>query len=289
MKTTITKPTTLIEFLTEQYPDSPRTRIKKLLQHGNIRCNNKSVTLHSYKLSAGDVVEINTNVGTASKAALPFPVLFEDQHIIVVEKPAGINTSSTDGSTSVQSIITQFLKEHTRGKMRASVVHRLDKEVSGVLLLAKSHLAMNSIKEKWKETEKRYYALVEGKPGKPEGTIESWLIEDNSLKVHSTHESSKAKFSVTHYRTIKQVKQYTLLDVNLETGRKNQIRVHLSDIGCPITGDKKYGASADFVRRIRLHAYYLSFPHPVTGERITIESPMPEGFLSIKNRDEKYK
>jgi len=289
MKTTINKPTTLIEFLTEQYPDSPRTRIKKLLQQGNIRCNNKSVTLHSYKLSTGDVLEINTHGGTAAKAALPFPVLFEDQHIIVVEKPAGIVTSSTDDSTSVQWIITQFLKEQTRGKMRASVVHRLDKEVSGVLLLAKSHLAMNSIKEKWKETEKRYYALVEGKPEKPEGTIESWLVEDNSQKVHSTHESTKAKFSITHYRTIKQVNQYTLLDVKLETGRKNQIRVHLSDICCPIVGDRKYGASAHFVRRIRLHAYYLSFPHPITGERITIESPMPEGFLSIKDRDEKYK
>jgi len=289
MKTTINKPTTLLEFLTEQYPDSPRTRIKKLLQHGNIRCNNKSVTLHSHKLSTGDVVEIDTHGGTAAKAALPFPVLFEDQHIIVVEKPVGIVTSSTDGSASVQGIITQFLKEQTRGKMRASVVHRLDKEVSGVLLLAKSHLAMNRIKEKWKETEKRYYALVEGKPEKPAGSIESWLVEDHSQKVHSTHESSKAKFSVTHYRTIKQVDQYTLLDVNLETGRKNQIRVHLSDIGCPIAGDRKYGAAADFVRRIRLHACYLSFPHPMTGEKITIESPLPEGFLSIKNRDEKYK
>lgn len=289
MKTTITKPTTLIEFLAEQYPDSPRTRIKKLLQQGNIRCNNRSVTLHSYKLSAGDVVEINTHGGTAAKAALPFPVLFEDQHIMVVEKPVGISTSSTDGSTSVQWIISQFLKEQTKGKMRAFVVHRLDKEVSGVLLLAKSHSAMNRIKEKWKETEKRYYALVEGKPAKPDGTIESWLVEDKSLKVHSTYESSKAKFSVTHYRTLKQIKQYTLLDVNLETGRKNQIRVHLHDIGCPIVGDRKYGASTDFVRRIRLHAYYLSFPHPFTGERIIVESPMPEGFLLIKNRDEKYK
>jgi len=289
MKTTIHKPTTLIEFLTEQFPDSSRTRIKKILQHGNIRCNNKPVTSLSYELSAGDVVEINTHGGTTAKATLPFPVLFDDKHIIVVEKPVGIVTSSTDGSTSVQWIITQFLKEQSRGRMHASVVHRLDKEVSGVLLLAKSHLAMNRIKEKWKETEKRYYALVEGKPEKSEGTIESWLVEDNSQKVHSTHESSKAKFSITHYRTIKQVNKYTLRDVNLETGRKNQIRVHLSDIGCPIVGDRKYGASAEFVRRIRLHAYYLSFPHPITGERITLESPLPEGFLSIRDRDEKYK
>lgn len=289
MKITVNKPTTLIEFLAEQYPDSSRTRIKKLLRHGNIRCNNKCVTLHSHKLSAGDVVEINTYGGIAAKAGLPFPVLFEDQHVIAVEKPVGIATFSADGSASVQWIVAQALKEHSRGKIHAFAVHRLDKEVSGVLLFAKSKMAMDHIKEKWKEAEKRYYALVEGKPESPDGTIESWLVEDHAQKVHSTRESSKAKFSVTHYRIIKQVNQYTLLDVKLQTGRKNQIRVHLSDIGCPIAGDRKYGAAADFVRRIRLHAYYLSFPHPVTGERISIESPMPEGFLSIKNRDEKYK
>ncbi len=289
MKTTINKSDTLINFLTEQYPDSPRTRIKKLLQNGCVRINNKVITLHSFGLSKGDSIEIVTSTGPAAKVALPFLVLFEDAHVIVVEKPAGIVTSSTDGSTSIQWMLSQFYKSQNKGKGRVYVVHRLDKEVSGVLLLAKSQEAMNTIKNSWKETEKRYIALVEGKPEQSEGTIKSWLVEDKTQKVHSTNNAAKGKLAITHYRTVQQVNNNTLLEVKLETGRKNQIRVHLSSIGCPIVGDRKYGASKEYIRRVRLHARYLSFPHPMSCEKIVIESPMPKGFLSLKERDEKYK
>jgi 23S rRNA pseudouridine1911/1915/1917 synthase len=289
LKTVVNKSFTLIEFLVEHYPDSPRTRIKKLLQSGAIRVNNKPVTLHSYPLKPGDIVEINLHAVKSAKAGLPFPVLYEDQHVIVIDKPAGRPTSSTDGSISIQEIISEFLKKKSKGRIRAHVVHRLDKEVSGVLLFAKSHDVMDTIKEKWKETEKHYYALVEGIPEKAEDTIKSWLIEDKSQKVHSTRETVNAKFSITNYKTIKLVNNYTFLSVKTETGRKNQIRVHLSDIGHPIVGDRKYGASDDYIRRIRLHAYSLSFPHPVSGKMITVKSPMPEDFLSIKAKDEHYK
>lgn len=289
MKTTVTKSISLIEFLTELYPDSPRTRIKKLLQSGTILINNKPVTLHSHKLKPGDIFEVNKEAASAAKAGLPFPVLFEDNDIIVIDKPAGTPTSSTDGSLSIQEIISVFLKQQSKGRFRAHVVHRLDKEVSGVLLFAKTDEVMEAIKEKWTETEKHYYALVEGIPAKAEDTIQSWLIEDKSQKVHSTKEQPNAKFSVTNYSTIKIVNGNALLDIKTETGRKNQIRVHLYDIGCPIIGDWKYGASAEFKRRVRLHAYSLAFPHPVTGKRITVKTSLPEGFLSLKQRDEKYK
>jgi len=279
----------MIELLAELYPDSPRTRIKKLLRNGVIMVNDKQVTLHSYPLKPGDVVETSFHSVNAAKAGVPFPVLYEDQHIIVVDKPAGKPTSSTDGSTSIQDIISEYLKRQSKGKIRAFVVHRLDKEVSGVLLFAKSHDVMEAIKENWNETEKHYYALVEGIPGKAEDTIKSWLIEDKSQKVHSTHETAKSKFAITNYRIIKRLGKYGLLDIKTDTGRKNQIRVHLSDIGCPIVGDRKYGASNDYVRRIRLHAYSLSFPHPVDRKTMTILSPMPEGFLSLKAKDEHYK
>jgi 23S rRNA pseudouridine1911/1915/1917 synthase len=289
MRIIVHKSFTLIEFLTEQYADSPRARVKKLLQSGTIRINDKPVTLHSYPLKPGDIFEINKQAGNAAKAGLPFPVLYEDQDIIVVDKPAGISTSSTDGSLSIQEILSVFLKSQSKGRFRAFVVHRLDKEVSGVLLFAKTHESMETLKEKWQETEKHYYALVEGTPKEASGTIKSWLIEDKSQKVHSVSERPEAKFSVTNYSTIKKVDKTTLLDIKTDTGRKNQIRVHLSDIGCPIVGDRKYGASDEFKRRVRLHAYSLSFPHPVNGKTINVKTPLPEGFLSLKLKDEKYK
>jgi 23S rRNA pseudouridine1911/1915/1917 synthase len=289
LKTKVNKSLTLIEFLAEHYPDSPRTRIKKLLQSSIIRVNDRPVTLHSYKLKPGDIVEINKQAGKAARAGFPFPVLYEDNDVIVVDKPAGMPTSSTDGSLSIQEIISEFLKRQSKGRYKAYVVHRLDKEVSGVLLFAKTRDAMEIIKEKWKETEKHYWALVHGIPEKSEDTIKSWLIEDKSQKVHSVSERPDAKFSITNYTTIKQVNENTLLDIRTDTGRKNQIRVHLSDIGCPIVGDRKYGASDEFKRRIRLHACSLSFPHPVDVRIITVKSPMPEGFLSLKLKDEKYK
>ncbi len=247
------------------------------------------MTLHSYGLKPGDVVEIDTHTGAAARANLPFPVLYEDQDAIVVDKPPGISTSSTDGSVNIQQIVTQSLQNQSKGKSRAYVVHRLDKEVSGALLFARSVDVMNKIKDTWKETEKHYYALVEGSPPKQEGTVKGWLIEDKSQKVHSTFEREEAKFAVTHYKVLKSVGNCTLLDIKTETGRKNQIRVHLSDMGCPIVGDHKYGAATDFKRRVRLHAYSLSFPHPVTGKTISVESPMPAGFLILKPKDEHYK
>ena len=289
MRTTVNISQTLLEFLLEQYPDSPRTRIKKLLQSGTVRVNNKPTSLHSFSLNPGDSVDFSMRTGIATKARLPFPVLYEDQSVIVIDKPAGIATSSIDGSANVQWTISEHLKDMSKGTVRTYVVHRLDKEVSGVLLLAKSEMAMDTIKDKWEETEKHYFALVEKIPENPEGTIKSWLIEDNAMKMRSVTERADAKLAITHYRTIRNIDNYALLDIKTETGRKNQIRVHLSDIGCPIAGDRKYGASTDFIRRVRLHACSISFPHPLTGEMITVESPLPKGFLSLKAEDEHYK
>lgn len=290
LKTTISKSCTLFEFLAAQYPESPRTRIKKLLRNGSVRVNDKQVTLHSLMLRPGDNIEILRQVPHSAGSELPFPVLYEDKDVIVVDKPAGRPTSSTDGSLSIQAIVSGYLKVLSKGKLRAFVVHRLDKEVSGVLLFAKSGEAMEAIKESWQETEKHYYALVEGIPAQEEGTISSWLIEDKSQKVHSTQSKvQNAKFAITHYRILKLVGDHALLDIKTDTGRKNQIRVHLSDIRCPIVGDRKYGASGMYKRRVRLHAWSLSFPRPFEGGNITITSPMPEGFLSLKQRDERYK
>jgi 23S rRNA pseudouridine1911/1915/1917 synthase len=289
LKTIIREPATLLQFLIRKYPDSPRTRIKKLLQSGAVRINNEPASLHSLALNPGDIVEITKEKREASKAGLPFPVIFEDQSVIIIDKPPGIPTSGGAGSIGVQQIVAQALKDNSKGKLRSYVVHRLDKEVSGILLLAKSEKAMNFLKDHWKETDKHYYAVVEGVPPEKEGTIRGWLFEDKFQKVHSTTKREGAKFAITHYRILKILKSYTLLDVKTETGRKNQIRVHLSGLGNPIVGDIKYGASALFKRRIRLHACKLSFPHPENTGKVSVELPLPAGFLKIDQKDEHYK
>lgn len=289
VKNKVLTPSTLFEFLQGLYPDSPRTRVKKILQSGQVLVNNIPATLHSLSLKSGDMVEVVKQGTKSSKAEAPFPVLYEDDSLLIIDKPAGISTSSVDGSRNVRDELSEYLRDNTKGRTRAWVVHRLDKEVSGVLLIAKSEALMDKIKEKWEETEKHYYSLVEGKPPKQEDTIQSWLVEDGRQKVHSTRNQENAKLAITHYKIIRAVGDNTLLDITTETGRKNQIRVHLSDIGCPIVGDRKYGASAEYLRRVRLHAYSLSFPHPETGRMITVLSKMPDGFLTLKQKDEKYK
>jgi 23S rRNA pseudouridine1911/1915/1917 synthase len=289
LKTTVNKTYTLFEFLEEKYPESPRTRIKKLMQKGSVKVNDLTVTRHSLMLNPGDIVEISVQKETKTSSLLPFPVLYEDDYVIAVDKPAGYSTSSIDGSADIIGTVNTALRDVSMGRVRAYVVHRLDKEVSGVLVFAKSTKSMDILKDNWKDTEKHYYAFVEGIPSKKEDTIKSWLVEDNKQKVHSTDKKENAKFSVTSYRITRIIGDNALLDVTIQTGRKNQIRVHLSDIGCPIIGDRRYGASDKFVRRIRLHAYFLSFPHPVSGKTIKVTSSMPEGFLVLKDKDEKYK
>lgn len=251
--------------------------------------NNFPATLHSLVLKEEDQVEI-VKAGTRSrKADAPFPVLYEDKQLIAVDKPAGISTSSVDGSRNVRDELSAFLRDNSRGKERAWVIHRLDKEVSGIILFALSEELMEKVKEKWEETEKHYYALVEGTPPENEGTIKTWLIEDGRQKVHSTRNQETGKLAITHYKVIRTAGEYTLLDIVTDTGRKNQIRVHLSDLGCPIVGDRKYGASAEYERRVRLHAYSLTLPHPDTGKPFTILSRMPDGFLKVGEENEKYK
>lgn len=290
MRYTVKKSYSLFEFLGEQYPDSPRTRVKKLLQSGTVLVNNIPVTQHSFLLKEGDEVEIVKAGPRIKNDDAPFPVLYQDQQLIAVDKPAGISTSSVDGSRNVRDELSAYLRDNSRGKERAWVIHRLDKEVSGIVLFALSEEIMEKVKEKWEETEKHYYALVEGTPPENEGTVKSWLVEDGRQKVHSNRsQGDNGKLAITNYKFIRQVGEYTLLDIVTETGRKNQIRVHLSDLGCPIVGDRKYGASAEYERRVRLHAYSLSLPHPVTDKPVTILSRMPEGFLKVGKKDEKYK
>lgn len=291
MKVKAKKETSLLEHILEELKTASKTTVKNKIVHGNVRVNGKMVTNPAVIVKLGDSVEYVKQVVKINKVKPPYQVLYEDDAILVAIKPAGLLTIGDRGlgGTSFYQQMLAYVKENSKGKERLFVVHRLDREVSGILLFAKSEKLQEEVKNHWMDTKKLYYALVEGQPKEDKGTLRSWLVEGNDQRVYSVNVQEGAKLGITHYRVIDRTPDFALLEVELETGRKNQIRVHLSEMDCPVVGDRRYGADATFERRIRLHAFYLSIRHPVTGKLIDFKSKMPKGFLTLKAGDEKYK
>jgi 23S rRNA pseudouridine1911/1915/1917 synthase len=282
----------LIDLLIKEFKTGSRTGIKKIIEHGSVSVNGKIVTQQNFGTKPGDVVEYVKYKAPVNSQDCPFPVLYEDDDLIAVVKPAGILTYGEKGThgTSLYKELTDYVRDRSKGKDRIYVVHRLDREVSGILLFAKSEKIQEMIKEHWKETEKRYYALVEGKPVNDEGVLKDWMLEGWDQKVFTLKkERPGAKMAITHYKVLKELKNNTLIEIRLETGRKHQIRVHMAEMGCPIVGDFKYGANNKVKRRIRLHAFYFSFNHPVTKQLLEFKTQMPKGFLTLGESDEHYK
>jgi 23S rRNA pseudouridine1911/1915/1917 synthase len=266
----------LIEYL--KYIGLTRTKSKQLLRHRAIGVNGNEVKSLDHILHKGDIVSISKNKKDV-KTVLPrgIKIIYEDDDLIVVEKPYGLLTiaTETEKTKTLYFQLNEFLRLRSpKAFERVFIVHRLDRDTSGLIMFAKNEKVKYILQNNWKQVEKRYYAIVEGTPAKKEGEIESWLKETKSLKVFSGSHSDESKLCKTKYKVLKPG-DYALLDIQLETGHKNQIRVHLADIGHPVAGDKKYGAKTNPFRRLGLHAYLLSFKHPVTGKLLRFESKMP--------------
>ncbi len=214
-------------------------------------------------------------------------ILYEDNDCLVVDKPAGLLTVSTERekSRTAHAQLTDYFRTGCgRSRKRLFVVHRLDRDTSGVLIFAKSEAAMLRIKARWRESEKKYLAVVNGACEKESDTISSYLAEDRQYNVYSTADSTKGRLSHTIYKVLRRTKGRSLLEVTLLTGRKNQIRVHLAGIGHPIVGDVKYGDGQDAQPRMALHARLISFNQPFTNERLTIEAEVPPFFAELVGR-----
>jgi len=291
MRIAVSDPCSLMELRTGAFPEASRTTLKQMISHGNITINGKMNTHPAFRLNPGDEVVYTRQVVYKNVLKPPHPVWYEDTDLLIAEKPAGLLTigDKGQGGTSFYREMLDWIRENTEGRERLYVVHRLDREVSGLLILAKSEKIQQQLKENWKQARKLYYALVEGEPPDNQGVIKSWLHEGKDQKVYSGRESETAKFAITRYRLLDKTPGFSLLEIELETGRKNQIRVHLSDLGCPVVGDRRYGADDRYIRRIRLHAFYLSLPHPVTGQMLEVKSKMPRDFLRLRAGDESYK
>lgn len=211
-------------------------------------------------------------------------ILHEDKDIIVMEKPCGLLTMGTerDKSRTAHSILNDYVRKgDPRSRNRIYIVHRLDRETSGILIFAKSEAAKIFLQGHWQETEKRYLTIIYGSLTPKTGKISSYLAENSAFTVYSTPDPALGKLSHTEYTVLKENRGFSLLEIHLLTGRKHQIRVHLSEKGHPVVGDKKYGRKNDAYGTLALHARTLSFTHPVSGKRMTFETGIPEFFTRL--------
>lgn len=205
-------------------------------------------------------------------------ILYEDNEILVIDKPSGLLTVETKGDkikTAHHALTNYVRKGCAKSRKQIFVVHRLDRDTSGVLIFAKTHHAYTTLQDNWKNTKKIYLAVVHGKLSKKKDTITSYLAENKAQFMYSTSDSKIGKLSHTCYKVVKETKAFSLLEINLLTGRKNQIRVHLADRGHPIVGDIKYGICAKGNRRLALHARSISFEHPTSGKKLSFETKTP--------------
>lgn len=285
MQSRSARPSTLLDALASLLPDASRTTLRQMLAAGRVRVNGVVEKIAKRELGPGDTVEVQRK---EHHSLLPPDValLHEDDDILVVVKPPGLLTVSTESERdqTLQAVLNRYLK--AKGfHDRIHVVHRLDREASGILVFARSFEVREALKERFAahDIDRIYVAVVEGKIEPERGTIRSHLWEAKDLLVRSVDPKAypNAKSAVTHYRTVREGGKYTTLEVTLETGRKNQIRVHLSEKGHPIAGDARYGAKSDPIGRLALHARRLGLVHPTTGKKMTFESPAPEAFRKL--------
>ncbi|SHM98138.1 RluA family pseudouridine synthase [Gracilibacillus kekensis] len=281
----VEKTTELLPFLLETFSNRSRNAVKSILTRGQVYVNNQEITEHNYTLQPGYSVTVQKNKAAKAATFEKMKILYEDDAIIVIEKDSGLLSIATEKERSLTAYkqLMEYVQQSNPND-RIFVVHRLDRETSGVMLFAKSEKIKKILQEGWSEMvqERSYVALVEGIVKKSEDTITSWLKETKTFKMYSSKKAGDGKKAITHYKVIKANNNLSLLSVYLETGRKNQIRVHMSDIGHPIVGDKKYGAKANSIGRFGLHAIVLAIKHPVTSELLRFKSNIPTEFLKKK-------
>ena len=265
----------LLVWLLDALQPMNRTRVKQLLRHGSICVNGTVTTRHDHPLRPGDQVAIARAAADRSLAEAGIDIVLEDDALIVLDKPPGMLTVATDAEKTDTAFARLSAHLTARGLGRPFVVHRLDRETSGLLLFARSAVVRDLLQSNWGEVKKTYLAVVEGKPQRDEGMVDNFLLEGRDLRVRAVRKGSAGRRAVTHYRVLASHGRYSLLEVVLETGRKHQIRVHLTGLGCPVIGDPLYGSASDPAGRLGLHAQRLSLDHPTSMRRLELEAPLP--------------
>lgn len=281
---TVSKPSRLMEFLIEQLKGKSRTTVKSLLAHRQVSVGTHAITQFDYPLEPNQLVTINWGVVSTQTRLRGVRILFEDPYLIVIDKEAGMLSIATakEKLLTTYSILSAHVKKEDPTN-RIFVVHRLDRDTSGVMMFAKSEKVQEIMQKEWQEAvvKRSYIAVVEGIVEQDEDTIRSFLKENKMLFMYSTKIPGEGDEAITHYKVLKRGEEFSLMEVELETGRKNQIRVHMKELGHPVAGDKKYGSKLNPLRRTCLHANILAFKHPITGEELSFETPPPHRFLTL--------
>jgi 23S rRNA pseudouridine1911/1915/1917 synthase len=280
----VTESTSLMPFLISSLPNKSRDNIKSLLRNRQVLVNGEPVTQYNHELGPGDSVVISSARPTGGLMARNMRLVYEDEHLIVIDKNAGLLSIASDNEKylTAYNILSSYVKSQ-RPSNRIFIVHRLDRDTSGLMMFARSEKVQSLLQRDWKHnvTARTYVALVEGEIKEPEGVIKSYIYESKALIMHSTKNPEKGELAITRFRLLKNSRDYSLLEVTLETGKKNQIRLHMQEIGHSIAGDRKYGASTSPVGRLGLHASVLAFIHPVTGKEMRFESRIPAKFRRL--------
>lgn len=276
----VDKDINLLDAIFDFKKDLSKKSIKSFIKNKMIKVNDRVITNNNYLLNNGDLVEICYEKRIIPKYDLD--ILYEDEYLIAINKPCGLLSISNDKEKDVTAyrMVSDYVKSNNK-KNFIFVVHRLDQETSGVLLFCKNEKIRDRLQENWNTVVKKrgYIALVDGKMNGM-GTIRSFLMEDRRQFVYSS-KSGQGKEAITHYEVIKNNNNYSMLQVFIDTGRRNQIRVHLSEHGFPIVGDKKYRCKSNPVKRLCLHANMLEFIHPVSKKLISIKCDVPEEFRKL--------
>ncbi|MBQ8225740.1 MAG: RluA family pseudouridine synthase [Bacteroides sp.] len=278
-------PMELMEFLATKMPDASRTKLKSLLSKRIVYVDNVITTQYNFPLKAGMKVQISRDKGGHKEFSNRLlKIVYEDAYLIVVEKMPGLLSVNTERQKerTAATILTEYIRRSNR-QGKAFVVHRLDRDTSGLMMFAKDERTQHTLRDNWQEIvfDRRYVAVVAGQMERNAGMVRSWLT-DRKLYVYSSPTDDGGKESVTHFRTIKSNEKYSLVELVLETGRKNQIRVHMQDLGHPVVGDGRYGwEDINPLDRLALHAFKLCFYHPVTGEELHFETPYPGEFKNL--------
>ena len=271
----------LMDFLCRVMPDRKRSSIKQLLKFGSVMVNGNVTSQFNVPLNQGDTVKVNLTRAFPVFYNRRVKIVYEDDDIIVIEKGYGLlsmgNEKIKDGTA--YSILKDYLKEKDP-RNKIFIIHRLDRDTSGLMMFAKTIEAKEAMQHNWNNMvlERTYLAVVEGKVEEESGTVKSYLAENSQMEVYSTDDPEKGQLAVTRWKKLASGNGYTLMEVSLDTGRKNQIRVHMKDIEHPIAGDRKYGAKSSPIHRLALHAQTLRFVHPVTRCDMRFETPIPASF-----------